>query len=162
HGGEGAGAAGDRGAHPLPSRGPVHGQGAQLMTATDATWRADGRRLGQQLAPIIIVCAIVFVVPVFLDSDFLLNKLARYLVLGWFIFRGRVTGVYVAIITLAAMVVINLVIIDQQSYTGGFNGITDLAQLELFGVTFDAYGRSTYYLVAACLTVSLLLAFAFT
>ena len=44
-------------------------------------------------------------------------------------FRGRVTGVYVAIITLASMVVLNLVIIDQQPYTGGFNGITDLAQL---------------------------------
>lgn len=82
--------------------------------------------------------------------------------LGWFMFRGRVTGVYVAIMTLASMVVLNLLIIDQQPYTGGFNGITDLAQLELFGVTFDAYGRSTYYLVAVCLTASMLIAFAFT
>lgn len=82
--------------------------------------------------------------------------------LGWFMFRGRVTGVYVAIITLAAMVVLNLVIIDQQQYTGGFNGITDLAQLELFGIAFDAYGRSTYYLVAICMTGALLGAYAFT
>ena len=82
--------------------------------------------------------------------------------LGWFMFRGRVTGVYVSIITLATMVVINLVIIDQQSYTGGFNGITDLAQLEIFGVAFDAYGRATYYLVACCVLLSLLVAFAFT
>jgi urea transport system permease protein len=77
-------------------------------------------------------------------------------------FRGRITGVYTAIITLAAMVVINLVIIDQQRYTGGFNGITDLAQLQLFGITFDAYGRSTFYLVAICLTVCLFLALAVT
>ena len=35
--------------------------------------------------------------------------------LGWFMFRGRVTGVYAAIITLAAMVVVQLVIIDQQT-----------------------------------------------
>lgn len=76
-------------------------------------------------------------------------------VLGWFIFRGRVTGVFVAIITLATLVVANLLIIDRQPYTGGFNGITDLAQLSLFGFTFDAYSKSTYYLVATCLTVSL-------
>jgi urea transport system permease protein len=82
--------------------------------------------------------------------------------LGWFIFRSRVTGVYVSIMTLATMVVLNLVVIDQQSYTGGFNGITDLAQLEIFGVAFDAYSRATYYLVAGCATVALLVAFAFT
>jgi urea transport system permease protein len=82
--------------------------------------------------------------------------------LGWFIFKGRVTGVYVAIITLAALVVANLLIIDQQAYTGGFNGITDLAQLELFGITFDAYERSTYYLVATCLTLCLFGALAIT
>lgn len=83
-------------------------------------------------------------------------------VLGWFMFRGRVTGVYVAIITLATLVVVNLLIIDQQSLTGGFNGITDLAQLELFGITFDAYSSTTYYLVAICLTASLLFAWALT
>lgn len=80
--------------------------------------------------------------------------------LGWFMFGGRVAGVYAAIITLAAMVVVNLIIIDQQSYTGGFNGITDLAQFEIVGLTFDAYSASTYYLVAACLTVTLFLALA--
>ncbi len=209
-------------------------------------------RLGAQLAPILIVCAIVFALPLILNNDFLLNKVARYLVfgiltvslalswgfggilnlgqamsfgigsyamamalklktipvhtgsnglpdfmvwnnvarlpwfwepfksigfalaagivlpalvaaaLGWFIFRSRVTGVYVSIITLATMVVLNLVIIDQQSYTGGFNGITDLAQLEIFGIAFDAYGRATFYLVASCVALSLLVAFAFT
>lgn len=82
--------------------------------------------------------------------------------LGWFMFRGRVTGVYVAIITLATLVVVNLLIIDQQRFTGGFNGITDLAQLELFGITFDAYSSTTYYLVAICLTVCLFLAWALT
>lgn len=82
--------------------------------------------------------------------------------LGWFVFRGRVTGVYVAIITLAVLVVVNLLIIDQQRYTGGFNGITDLAQLELFGFTFDAYDSSSYYLIAVCMTVCLFLALAIT
>lgn len=82
--------------------------------------------------------------------------------LGWFMFRGRVTGVFVAIITLAALVVANLLIIDLQRYTGGLNGITDLAQLELFGFEFDAYSASTYYLVVACLTVSLFACLAVT
>jgi urea transport system permease protein len=81
--------------------------------------------------------------------------------LGWFIFRGRVTGVYVSIITLATMVVINLVIIDQQSYTGGFNGITDLATLTVAGIAFDPYSLATYYLAAITLTVCLFLGLAF-
>ena len=83
-------------------------------------------------------------------------------VLAWFMFRGRVTGVYVAIITLATLVVVNLLIIDQQWATGGFNGITDLAQFELFGITFDAYSSTTYYLIATCLTFCLFLSLAVT
>lgn len=82
--------------------------------------------------------------------------------LGWFMFKGRITGVYVAIITLAWLVIVNLLIIDQQKYTGGFNGITDLAQLEIFGFTFDAYDSSLYYLIGVCLTVSLFFALIIT
>lgn len=79
--------------------------------------------------------------------------------LGWFMFRGRITGVYVAIITLAAMVVMNLVVIDQQAYTGGFNGITDLGFLALFGHEFDAYSADVYYLAAGTLIAVLVLAY---
>ena len=75
--------------------------------------------------------------------------------LGWFMFRGRVTGVFVAITTLAALVVVNLLIIDQQQYTGGFNGITDLAQLTIGGIVFDAYNRTTFYLIASVASVIL-------
>jgi urea transport system permease protein len=81
-------------------------------------------------------------------------------ILGIFIFRARVTGVYVAIITLALLVVVNLVIIDRQRYTGGFNGLTDLEPLQLFGLTFDPYAVATYYLIAGSLTVALFLGFA--
>jgi len=82
--------------------------------------------------------------------------------LGWFIFKGRVTGVYVSIITLAWLVVVNLLFIDQQKYTGGFNGITDLAQLEIFGFAFDAYSSSLYYLIGTCLTICLFFALVIT
>jgi urea transport system permease protein len=47
-------------------------------------------------------------------------------------------------------------IIDQQKYTGGFNGITDLTTLKIFGVAFDAYSSNTYYLIAGTLCVVLL------
>lgn len=77
--------------------------------------------------------------------------------LGWFLFRARVTGVYIAIITLAMLVVVNLLIIDQQRYTGGFNGITDLTTFTVLGIEFDAYSKATYYLVALSLTAALFL-----
>lgn len=77
--------------------------------------------------------------------------------LGWFIFRARVTGVYVSIITLAMLVVVNLLIIDQQRYTGGFNGLTDLTDLKIFGLDFDPYSAATYYLVAVSLIATLLI-----
>jgi urea transport system permease protein len=77
--------------------------------------------------------------------------------IAWFVFRARVNDVYVAIITLAMLVVINLLIIDQQKYTGGFNGITDLTTLNLFGIDFDAYSAALYYLAAITLSLFLFL-----
>lgn len=80
--------------------------------------------------------------------------------IAWFVFRARVNGVYVAIITLAMLVVINLLIIDQQRFTGGFNGITDLTTLNLFGIDFDAYSAALYYLAAITLSICLFLGLA--
>lgn len=40
------------------------------------------QRLVAELAPLLIVSALVFMLPVLLNNDFLLNKVARYLVLG--------------------------------------------------------------------------------
>ncbi len=77
------------------------------------------------------------------------------LLLGWFVFSARVTGVYVSIITLALLVVVNLLIIDQQRFTGGFNGLTDLSDLQILGVDFDPYSAATYYLVAGALFLAL-------
>lgn len=82
--------------------------------------------------------------------------------LGWFMFRARIAGVFVAIITLALLVVINLLLIDQQRFTGGFNGITDLAWLKIGGVEFDPYSVEFYYLCAGTMVVCLFGAFAFT
>lgn len=77
--------------------------------------------------------------------------------MGIFMFRARITGVFVAIITLAFMVALQLVFIEEQRFTGGQNGLTGLAPLELGGWMVDTYGVGFYYLVAGCLMVALLL-----
>ena len=77
--------------------------------------------------------------------------------LGVFMFRGRVTGVFVAIIMLALLVAVRLIIIGAQGYTGGFNGITGLARLNLFGWSVNNYSLEFYYLVAGCLIAALMI-----
>lgn len=73
------------------------------------------------------------------------------------IFRLRVSGVYVAIITLALVLLVRLLIIDAQPITNGFNGLTDLGWLTISGFEFDPYMVETYYVVAGSLSVVLLL-----
>ena len=46
-------------------------------------------------------------------------------ILGYVNFRKRVGGVYFSIVTLALSAIMAIVIIGQQGYTGGVNGITD-------------------------------------
>ncbi|MCE8003193.1 urea ABC transporter permease subunit UrtC [Billgrantia ethanolica] len=75
--------------------------------------------------------------------------------LAVFMFRGRITGVFVAIITLAFLVAVQLVFIEEQRYTGGQNGLTGLAPLQLLGWRVDNYSTQFYYLVAVCLMTSL-------
>ena len=73
------------------------------------------------------------------------------------IFRLRVSGVYVAIITLALVLLVRLVIIDTQPVTNGFNGLTDLGWFTIAGYEFDPYMVSTYYLIAFITCLILLL-----
>lgn len=81
-------------------------------------------------------------------------------IIGTFMFRGRITGVFVAIITLAFLVAFQLVFVEYQGFTGGQNGLTGLAQLELFGWKVDNYSTAFYYLVAGCLIAALVLCIA--
>jgi urea transport system permease protein len=75
--------------------------------------------------------------------------------IGNFMFRGRITGVFVAIITLSLMLAVQLWMIAEQQYTGGQNGLTGLSSLELFGWSVDIYSMGFYYLVAGCLLIIL-------
>lgn len=71
-------------------------------------------------------------------------------VIGWFIFRSKVSGVYITIITLAISSALTTFFVSQQAYTGGTNGITDVAQLSMFGVKVPPLG--TYYMILAFTT----------
>jgi urea transport system permease protein len=77
-------------------------------------------------------------------------------IIAIFMFRARIAGVFIAIITLAFLVAFQLVVIEHQGLTGGQNGLTGLAQLQLFGWTVDIYSTAFYYFVAACLFAAIL------
>ena len=70
-------------------------------------------------------------------------------------FRKRVGGVYFAIVTLALAAILSIVIIGQQGYTGGINGITDFRTFA--GLPLDGEGprRVLYFNTVALLLASL-------
>lgn len=76
--------------------------------------------------------------------------------LGSAIFGKRISGVYVAIITLAMVLLVRLLIIDAQPLTAGYNGLTDLGWLSIGGFEFDPYLVQTYYLIAVPVVLVLL------
>jgi urea transport system permease protein len=78
--------------------------------------------------------------------------------LGSIVFRKRIAGVFVSIITLAVVLLVRLVMIDAQPVTNGFNGLTDLGWFKIGEFEFDPYIVPTYYLIAISLSVVLVLA----
>src|SRR5258708_10176036 len=80
------------------------------------------------------------------------------IVLGFIVFRKRISGVFVSIITLALVLLVRLVVIDAQPITNGFNGLTDLGWFKIGDFEFDPFLTATYYLVAISLVVVLVAA----
>ena len=78
--------------------------------------------------------------------------------LGTLLFRRRIAGVFVSIITLAFVLMVRLLVIEEQPITNGFNGLTDLGLLTIGNFQFDPYDRATYYLVALSLAITLVAA----
>ncbi len=72
-------------------------------------------------------------------------------VIGTIVFRKRIAGVFVSIITLALVLLVRLLVIDAQPITNGFNGLTDLGWFKVGGFEFDPYIVPTYYLIAFAL-----------
>jgi urea transport system permease protein len=71
--------------------------------------------------------------------------------IGLAMFKRRVGGVYFAIITQAIASVLGILIIGQQGYTGGVNGITDLKTLLGWDIRTDSARLTLYYVTAGLL-----------
>ena len=89
----------------------------------------------------------IFVVPAFF----------AYLI-GVAMFKRRVGGVYFAIITQAVASILTILIIGQQGYTGGVNGITDLRTLLGWDIRTDSAKYVLYFVNGALLIGCLLVA----
>jgi urea transport system permease protein len=79
------------------------------------------------------------------------------LLIGTAMFKRRVGGVYFAIITQAVAAILSILIIGQQGYTGGVNGITDLKTLGGWDIRTDSARLVLYYVNAGLLLGSVLL-----
>src|SRR4051812_1404359 len=86
---------------------------------------------------------------------------AAPVLLAWIVsyamFKRRVGGVYFAIITQAVALIVTVLIIGQQGYTGGVNGMTDLKTLLGWDTRTDHAKYLLYYLCVALLIASILL-----
>lgn len=80
------------------------------------------------------------------------------LVIGFAMFKRRVGGTYFAIITQAIAAILTILIIGQQGYTGGVNGITDLRTLNGWDIRTDAARNILYFVNGLLLIACLLLA----
>lgn len=79
-------------------------------------------------------------------------------IIGVAMFRRRVGGVYFAIITQAIAAIMTILIIGQQGYTGGVNGITDLRTLKGWDIRTDSAKEILYFVNAGLLFLCLFVA----
>lgn len=73
-------------------------------------------------------------------------------------FKRRVGGVYFAIITQAIAAILTILIIGQQGFTGGVNGITDLRTMMGMDIRSDSAKTALYFVCCALLFVCLFIA----
>jgi urea transport system permease protein len=70
---------------------------------------------------------------------------------------NRVSGVYFTIVTLSLSAILAIVIIGQQGYTGGINGITDFKTFLGLDLDTDQAKYVMYYITAVLLVLAVLL-----
>jgi len=78
-------------------------------------------------------------------------------IVGVAMFKRRVGGVYFAIITQAVAAILTILIIGQQGFTGGVNGITDLRTLHGWDIRTDSAKYILYYVNGMLLIGAILL-----
>ena len=77
--------------------------------------------------------------------------------LGYLVFRSRITGVYFALITQALALIVSILFIGQQAYTGGTNGITNYTTIFGHSLNAPSMQMTLYYVSVAALAVAYLL-----
>src|SRR6201990_2417574 len=80
------------------------------------------------------------------------------LILGAAMFKRRVGGTYFAIITQAVAAILTILIVGQQGYTGGINGMTDLRTLKGWDIRPDHAKIVLYFFEVGCLFVCIFIA----
>lgn len=78
--------------------------------------------------------------------------------IGLAMFKRRVGGVYFAIITQAMAAILTILIVGQQGYTGGINGITDLRTLKGWDIRTDHAKYILYFVNAGLLLGAIIVA----
>jgi len=78
-------------------------------------------------------------------------------IISFAMFKRRVGGVYFAIITQAVALILTVLIIGQQGYTGGVNGMTDLKTVLGWDTRADSAKYILYYLCVGLLMGSMVL-----
>jgi urea transport system permease protein len=78
-------------------------------------------------------------------------------IISYAMFKRRVGGVYFAIITQAVALILTVLIIGQQGFTGGVNGITDLKTLLGWDIRTDHAKYILYYVCVGLLLASVVL-----
>lgn len=76
--------------------------------------------------------------------------------LAWLVFHRRVGGVFFALITQALALAFATLLISQQAYTGGFNGLTGFSTLLGFSLTDPVAARWLYWITLAMLVLAFL------
>lgn len=65
---------------------------------------------------------------------------------SWLVFRRRIGGVYFALITQALALAFSTLLISQQAYTGGFNGLTDYSTFDGYDITSNFAAEVIYWI----------------
>ena len=78
-------------------------------------------------------------------------------IIGAAMFKRRVGGVYFAIITQVVAVILTVLIVGQQGFTGGINGITDLRTMNGWDITSDS-AKYIFYFVNCALLLTVIIA----
>jgi urea transport system permease protein len=64
---------------------------------------------------------------------------------GWLVFRRRIGGVYFALITQALALAFATLLISQQAFTGGFNGLTNYKTLFGLNMNSEGFAKGLYW-----------------